>query len=134
MTTSTGISPEFLALISKAADETVSIQLASRALAIKMRQRLHSARKHLMRAAQRPNATLSDQARATLAESIETSIDEHDGIVSLIVRPRDSQFREALRAAGVTADEPQTSAPHAAPSEADEPADVLSNYLKPREG
>lgn len=132
MTEGTGISPEFLELIQRAASETISIPLASRAIATKFRQRLHSARKHLMRAAGRPNATPTDKMLATLAEQIETSIVEAEGSAMLIVRPRDSQFRDALRAVGIGG-QPQpiqgtvadTHAPAASP-----PADPLHAYLK----
>ena len=132
MTEGTGISPEFQELIQRAASETISIPLASRAIATKFRQRLHSARKHLMRAAGRPNATPTDKMLATLAEQIETSIVEDEGSAMLIVRPRDSQFRDALRAVGIGG-QPQpiqetvadTPSPAASP-----PADPLHAYLK----
>lgn len=114
MTQGIGISPDFIALITHAARETIRIQLPSRAIATSMRAKLHSARKHIFRVASTPSATPQDRMLSSLAQSIETAI-EHDketGITHLVVRPRDIMFRDALAAAGVKLDDsPQPPAP-----------------------
>lgn len=129
-----GISPEFLELIQRAARETISIPVESHAMAIKFRQRLHSARKYLMRAASKPGAQPSDVIWAELAESIETSIVNNNGAYMLVVRPRNSQFREALLAVGIgvkPASEPPANEPEAKPEA--KPADPMLAYLNRKE-
>lgn len=140
MTEGIGISPDFLALIKQAARETVSIQLPSHKLAIQMRQRLHSARKQLFRRASSTTATLEDRAYSELAQQIETAIENSpNGGVTLLVRPRDSVFRDAIAKAGVKIDSPdmpdlsQGELPGPASPPAS-PVDILDKYLKPKEG
>lgn len=134
MTAGAGISPEFLELIQRAARETISIPCESQAFAVKFRQRLHSARKHLFKLATRPSATPADAALASLAESIETAITNSNGIITLIVRPRDSQFRDALRAAGINV-EPSLQPPPPSDPIKPEPvhADPMHAYLNRKE-
>lgn len=133
MTQGIGISPEFLELIRQAARETKRIQLPSKALAVQLRQRVHSARKHLFKSASKPNATAEDRTYADLAQSIETSIelDSIAGQYTLVVRPRDFQFREALAAAGVRVEATAAPTPEAplTPAFVRPTPDILAEYL-----
>ena len=133
MTEGTGVSPDFLSLIQHAARETVRIPLATSKLAVKLRQRIHSARKQLIRAADKPHATERARALASLANDIETSIevDAASEAVFLVVRPRDSAFREALRAAGVPLDSTAPSIiSEPTPGAADPAEDPVAAYLR----
>jgi hypothetical protein len=135
MTTGSGVSPEFLALIVSAGTETVRVQLPSKALAIKMRHRVHSARKQLFREADKPTASMLARGYAEIASQVETSIEEVDGGTwVLIVRPKDSEFKNAIKNAGVVIEEATPPDPNRPATHTSVPTpDVLEQYLKPKE-
>lgn len=96
-------SPELIALMIQASRETVNVSLPSRALAVQLRARIHSARKALRNMASRPNAEPAIRANAVVVEQVETSI-KQDPVTQqwiLMVGPRDAKFIEAIKQAGV---------------------------------
>ena len=102
-------SPELLALIIQASKESVSLLVGDKKKAQRLRFRIHSFRRTLHRAALRPNATPHDRALSDAADSVETSlpipIEGPGGLWVLVVRPRDTEFLDILRRAGVKAEE-----------------------------
>lgn len=122
-----------LALIIQASQETVSIALPSKGMAVQLRQRLHSFRKRLRKDAEKPTAGETEKANSLIAETVETALlILPDGQVFLIVRPRDSLFLQAIRDAGVNVDAKDvTEEATAATLTTIDPASAMEHYLNP---
>lgn len=106
-----GYGSEFLALYMKAAKETVTIRLPSRALAFRLRFQLHDYRKGLRK---------EDHPMLPAIEPVVVRAPHRDGEEWLVtLEPVSASFSDAIRAAGVDVAEELKPQPIAKPEDDD---------------